>query len=78
MNEKSDEKLTHYTDLCACLLYTSTAVDIEDKEGTNTTREGLDFLAARAAQSVKKLPMGRVITSFAGLRAHEDLSLIHI
>ena len=54
------------------LLVGPTAVDIEDKEGTNTTREGLDFLAARAAQSVKKLPMGRVITSFAGLRAHED------
>ena len=54
------------------LLVGPTATDIEDKEGTNTTREGLDFLIEKAQQSVKALPMRQVITSFAGLRAHED------
>lgn len=54
------------------LLVGPTAVNIEDKEGTNTTREGLDFLIAKAGESVKDLPIRQVITSFAGLRAHED------
>lgn len=54
------------------LLVGPTAIDIEDKEGTNTTREGLDELITKAGQSVKNLPMRQVITSFAGLRAHED------
>ncbi len=54
------------------LLVGPTASDIENKEGTNTTREGLDFLVEKASLSVKNLPMRQVITSFAGLRAHED------
>ena len=54
------------------LLIGPTAVDIENKEGTNTTREGLDDVIKKAEQSVKNLPMRQVITSFAGLRAHED------
>lgn len=54
------------------LLIGPTAVDIEDKEGTNTTREGLDDVILKAGQSVKDLPVRQVITSFAGLRAHED------
>ncbi len=54
------------------LLAGPTARDIEDKEGTNTTRQGLDYLMAKAKESVKDLPWGQVITSFAGLRAHED------
>ncbi len=49
-----------------------TAIDIEEKEGTNTTRQGLDELQAKAGRSVANLPMNQVITSFAGLRAHED------
>lgn len=49
-----------------------TAVDVEDKEETATSREGLEELAAKAAQSVQGIPMNQVITSFAGLRAHED------
>lgn len=53
------------------LLVGPTATDIEDKEGINTTREGLDYLSATAANSVKNLPLRQVITSFAGLRAHE-------
>lgn len=49
-----------------------TAIDIEEKEGTNTTRTGLTELQQKATRSVKNLPMNQVITSFAGLRAHED------
>lgn len=49
-----------------------TAIDIEEKEGTNTTQSGLDELREKAGKSVKNLPMNQVITSFAGLRAHED------
>ncbi len=49
-----------------------TAVEIDEREGTNTTREGLDELQEKARFSVKNLPLNQVITSFAGLRAHED------
>lgn len=49
-----------------------TAYDIEDKEGVNTTAEGLDALISKAGNAVKNLPIREVITSFAGLRAHED------
>ena len=52
------------------LLLGPTASDIEDKEGTNTTRKGMDELMAKAAMTVKDLPFRQVITSFAGLRAH--------
>ena len=54
------------------LLVGPTAIDIENKEGTNTTREGLDEVITKAGQNVKNLPMRQVITSFAGLRGHED------
>ena len=54
------------------LLVGPTAIDMENKEGTNTTREGLDEVITKAGQNVKSLPMRQVITSFAGLRAHED------
>lgn len=54
------------------LLVGPTAVDVEDKEALNTTQEGLDYLGRTASLSVKELPMRQVITSFAGLRAHED------
>lgn len=54
------------------LIVGPTAIDVEDKEGTNTTREGMDELIVKAGMNVKNLPMRQVITSFAGLRAHED------
>ncbi|MDE7188065.1 MAG: FAD-dependent oxidoreductase, partial [Lachnospiraceae bacterium] len=54
------------------LLVGPTAIDTENKEGVNTTREGLDQVLERAGESVKNLPMRSVITSFAGLRAHEE------
>ena len=53
------------------LLVGPTATDIEDKEGVNTTQTALDSLASTAALSVKNVPLRQVITSFAGLRAHE-------
>jgi glycerol-3-phosphate dehydrogenase len=49
-----------------------TAVDIEDREGVNTTAAGLDDLISKAGTTVQGLPIRQVITSFAGLRAHED------
>ena len=54
------------------LLMGPTAEDIEDKEGVYTTGEGLAGLLERGALSVRDVPAGKVITSFAGLRAHED------
>lgn len=53
------------------LLLGPTAVDIEDKEGTNTTREGLEQVLGKVGMNAKNLPLRQVITSFAGLRAHE-------
>lgn len=49
-----------------------TAIDIDDKDGTNTTQQGIDELTQKAGTTVKNLPIRQVITSFAGLRAHED------
>ena len=54
------------------LLVGPTAVDIDDFEGVNTTSEGLSDLLVRGAMSVKQLPTRQIITSFAGLRAHEE------
>ena len=48
------------------------AIDIDDRESTATTAEGIDSVIARSALSVKNLPIRQVITSFAGLRAHGD------
>ena len=51
------------------------ATDIEDKEGVNTTQEIINDLVDKASNSYltkDRLPMNKVITSFAGLRAHEE------
>ena len=48
-----------------------TAIDIEDKEGVNTTRDGLEDVRAKCGKAVKNLNLRETITSFAGLRAHE-------
>ena len=42
------------------------------KEQTATAAEELESLMSRAVLSVKGIPFRQVITSFAGLRAHED------
>ncbi len=53
------------------LIVGPTAIDIEDKEGVNTTRAGLDEVMEKCSITVKDVPLRQVITSFAGLRAHE-------
>ncbi len=54
------------------LLVGPTAEDIADKEGVNTTASGLETVLERGEMSVGHLPAGKIITSFAGLRAHEE------
>ncbi|WP_036730132.1 NAD(P)/FAD-dependent oxidoreductase [Peptoniphilus mikwangii] len=54
------------------LLIGPTAVDIEDKENTSTIKEDFDTLIKEVQKSVKNIPFNLVITSFCGLRAHED------
>lgn len=49
-----------------------TAEDVADKEETATTADGLNDVLKKAALSVKEIPVRQVITSFAGLRAHEE------
>ncbi|MBO5069864.1 MAG: NAD(P)/FAD-dependent oxidoreductase [Roseburia sp.] len=53
------------------LLVGPTAEDVDSKDALNTTLDGLDSLGRTAALSVKNVPLRQVITSFAGLRAHE-------
>ena len=48
-----------------------TAIDIEDKDATATTAEGLDDVRTKCFMAVKNVPLRQTITSFAGLRAHE-------
>ena len=54
------------------LLLGPTAEDIDDKENTATTRQGLAEVRAKAGLSVKGIPFGKVITGFTGLRAVGD------
>ena len=54
------------------LMIGPTAEDIEDRENTATTADSLDTVMRCAGLSAKALPTRQVITSFAGLRAHED------
>lgn len=53
------------------LLIGPNANDIGDKEDIETTQEGLAEILNKAKLSAKKVPTNQVITSFAGLRAHE-------
>lgn len=54
------------------LIVGPTAIDIENKDAVATTKQGLDDLISKANAHVKNLPLKKVITSFAGLRAHES------
>lgn len=47
-----------------------TALDVEDPHGVNTTAQGLGDVLQKGRMSVPSLPGNRIITSFAGLRAH--------
>ena len=55
------------------LLIGPTATDETDYDMTDTTAQGLSTVLSVGSLSVKELPSrGNIITSFAGLRAHED------
>ncbi|MFT3983214.1 MAG: NAD(P)/FAD-dependent oxidoreductase [Lachnospiraceae bacterium] len=54
------------------LLVGPTAEDMEDPEGINTTAAGMKRVNSASESAVKNVPMHEVITSFAGLRAHEE------
>ena len=51
------------------LLLGPTAEDIEDKEDTKTTAEGLARVRVQAGEQVSGINFGKVITSFTGLRS---------
>ena len=51
------------------LLVGPTAEDIQDKEDTKTTADGLAKVRTLATQQVAKIDFSKVITSFSGLRA---------
>ena len=51
------------------LLLGPTAEDIECKDDTSTTMSGLSHLSTLAKEQVKGINLGKVITSFTGLRA---------
>ena len=54
------------------LIVGPTAEDIDDREDTATTREGVAKAKNMSALSVKNVPYRQVITSFSGLRAVGD------
>ena len=54
------------------LLVGPTAVDVDDKENNATTAAELADVVAKSAISVKNVPYRLTITSFSGVRAHED------
>ena len=51
------------------ILLGPTAVNIEDKDNTATTAEGLGEIKEKAALSVENIPFNKAITNFSGLRA---------
>ena len=54
------------------MLLGPTSVDMEDKEDYAVTEEGIARILQRAGESVRDIPLRKVITSFCGLRAVGD------
>ncbi len=54
------------------LLVGPNAQDIDNREGVNTTAAELEQVRASANRNLKNPPLKSVITSFAGIRAHEE------
>lgn len=54
------------------LLIGPTAYDIDDKSNVDTTRNGIKEVINKASLSVGNIPQRQMITTFSGLRAHED------
>lgn len=48
------------------------STDTFPKDDTATTAEDLDFISKEALKTTSSIPFRKVITSFCGLRAHED------
>ena len=54
------------------LLVGPSATDIDDKDYTATTANDLSMVMETAKLSAKNIPYNKVITSFSGVRAHEE------
>lgn len=54
------------------LLVGPNADSLEDKEDISVTADGMDEIKSKALLSVPSIPYNKMITSFAGLRAHES------
>ena len=54
------------------LLVGPDAADVDLRDGVNTTAWELDKVRASACRNLKNPPLKSVITSFAGIRAHEE------
>lgn len=54
------------------LLVGPTAQDVPDRDAVCTTAEGLSQVQKKSMDGIKALPLHETITSFAGIRAHED------
>lgn len=53
------------------LIVGPTATDVDDKGATDTTDAGLAEVAEKCSRAVRDVPLREVITTFAGLRAHQ-------
>lgn len=51
------------------LLIGPNALDIDDREGINTTAEGLSLVREKIVKTVRNVPFDKIIRQFAGLRA---------
>jgi glycerol-3-phosphate dehydrogenase len=54
------------------LMIGPSAADVEDKEAVNTTATAMEEVMNKARRSVNNLPLHGIITTFSGLRAHEE------
>ena len=54
------------------LLLGPTAEDVQDRDDVATCADGLSYVERSALRQLPRLPRGKVITSFAGLRAKAD------
>lgn len=60
------------------MLVGPTAEDLQDKEDTSTTREGLDSIIADVKKLIPNVNFKDVITQFAGLRPNRNPEGLHI
>ena len=54
------------------ILLGPTSFELEDKEDSSTSREGISEVLEKVMNTMMDVPTKQVITSFAGLRAHEE------